>query len=317
MAEQESRLERYKRLAEQRMSLPTGYLAELPPLGEDTLWRGLTRRGEIRLLVARTTNTATEAARRLESSADVAKLLAEWTTATLLVRSTLNPEERMQVFLNHQGPVGQVVVDAWENGGVRCFVQRPQEEEALFGFLIGEGNMQVSRSNEQRAKAYRSTVELRGDGTEAFMMHYLLDSEQILSLLKVEAVVEQGVLRSAVGYLVQLLPEGSRDDLQKLLDNLTSLPSLSAAMTPEDPDGRAWAEQLLAGFPWDQCARESVAYQCRCSEDRILAMIGALPRADIESLAQGDEPLEMTCDYCREKYAMHPSRLNVLLEAPS
>ena len=316
MAE-ESRLERYKRLAEQRMSLPTGFLDDLPPLSQDTLWRGLTRRGEIRILVARTTNSAAEAARRLESSADVARMLGEWATATLLVRSTLNPDERLQVLLNHQGPVGQVVVDAWENGGVRCFVQRPQEETAYFGFLIGDGTLQVSRNNAARGKAYRSTVELKGEGTEAFMMHYLLESEQILSLLKVEATVEDGVLRSAVGYLVQLLPEGSREDLQRLLVNLDALPPLSAGMTEDDPDGRAWADRLLAGFPWDQCAREPVAFQCRCSEDRILAMIGALPRADIESLATGDEPLEMTCDYCRERYNLHPSRLQVLLEPPS
>jgi molecular chaperone Hsp33 len=316
MAE-ESRLERYRRLAEQRMALPTGFLNDLPPLSQDTLWRGLTRRGEIRLLVARTTNASAEAARRLESSADVAQMLGEWATATLLVRSTLNPEERLQVFLNHQGPVGQVVVDVWENGGVRCFVQHPQEEAAVFGFLIGDGMLQVSRNHAARGKAYRSTVELKGEATEAFMMHYLLESEQILSLLKVEAAIEDGVLRSAVGYLVQLLPEGSREDLQKLIANLEQLPPLSAGMTEADPDGRAWADRLLQGFPWDQCARESVAFQCRCSEDRVIAMIGALPRADIESLAAGDEPLETTCDYCRERYAVHPSRLKVLLESPS
>ena len=123
--------------------------------------------------------------------------------------------------------LGQVVVDAWENGGVRCFVQRPQEETAYFGFLIGDGTLQVSRNNAARGKAYRSTVELKGEGTEAFMMHYLLESEQILSLLKVEATVEDGVLRSAVGYLVQLLPEGVLPRTADVIGANTALLSLA------------------------------------------------------------------------------------------
>lgn len=313
----ETVLERYKRLAEERRTGPTQYLDVPPPRTQDTLWRGLTREGEARLLVVRATETVREAARRLEASVDVAKLLAELMAATLLVRSTLNPEERMQVYLNHRGPVGQLVVDAWENGGIRGFVQRPKADGTDFGFLIGQGTMEVSRTHSRRQKAYRSAVPLQGTTMESFMMHYLLESEQILALLKLEVDVHEGEVTSAVGYLLQLMPEGTRDDLRRLTQNLESISPLAQGMTEEDPDGRQWAEQLMAGYRWDQCAREMVAFQCRCSQERILAMLGSLPRKDVEELASGEEPLEMTCDYCHTRYEVMPSELNVLLEDPS
>ncbi len=315
---EETVLERYKRLAEERRFGPTLFVDDAPPLGHDTLWRGLTRDGEARLLVVRATETVREASRRLQGSPDVAKLLGELTMATLLVRSTLNPEERMQVYLNHRGPVGQIVVDAWENGGVRCFVQRPKEDGADFGFLIGQGTMQVSRTHARREKAHQSTVALQGTTMESFMMHYLLESEQILALLKIEVNLgEDGEIAAAVGYLLQLMPEGTRDDLRRVTENLDAIGPLSAGMTEADPDGRAWAERLMSGYRWDQCAREMVVYQCRCSEERILAMLGSLPRKDVEELASGDEPLEMTCDYCQTRYELMPSRLQVLLQDPS
>jgi molecular chaperone Hsp33 len=314
---EESLVERYKRLAEERRTGPTQYLDEAPPRSHDTLWRGLTREGEARLLVVRATETAREAARRLQTTGDVAQLLAELMAATLLVRSTLNPEERMQVYINHRGPVGQLLVDAWENGGVRGFVQHPRSDGTEYGFLIGQGTMEVSRTHSRRQKAYRSAVPLQGTTMESFMMHYLLESEQILALLKIEVDVQDGEVVSALGYLLQLMPEGTRDDLRKLTENLEKVGPLAAGMTEEDPDGRQWAETLMAGYHWDQCAREAVNFQCRCSEDRILAMLATLPRKDVEELASGDEHLEMTCDYCATRYELMPSQLQVLLEDPS
>lgn len=309
-------MDRYRRLARERKLGPTQFIDAAPNFDEDTLWRGLTREGEVRLLAVRATTTVQEAVRRLECSADVGRLLGELMVATLLVRSTLNPEERMQVFLNHRGPTGQIVVDAWDTGGIRAFVANPQASRKEHGFLIGEGTLQVTRSRGNSERSHRSTMALQGEGVVDNMMHYLLESEQILSLLRVE-MVQRGDVQSAVGLLVQLMPEGTREDLQRLVGNLQALPGLTVGMTAEDPDGRAWAEGLMDGFHWDQCAREAVRFQCRCSEERILSMLATLPRADIAELARGTDLLEMTCDYCKTGYKLKPTRVALLLQDPS
>ena len=310
-------MQRYRRLAGERATGPTLWLDPAPTLHEDTLWRGLTRGGEARLLLARATTTVREATLRLECSPDVACLVGEIAVATALVRQTLHPDERIQVLVTHKGPVGQIVVDGWESGGLRAYVQRPTALRSEHGFLLGEGTLQVTRSHDASGRVWRGTVELQGERVAHDMMRYLLESEQILSLLDVDVQADARGVVAAAGYLVQLMPDGQREHLRTLTDNLDGLAPLRDGMTEQDPDARAWAEALLRGLPWDMVARTPVTFQCRCSEDRILAMLGALPRQDIEELAASKELLEMTCDYCRTGYRLAPRRLEVLLERPS
>lgn len=313
----ETQAERMRRLLRERREGPTQFVDVAPALEVDTLWRGLTRGGEARLLVVRATQTVREVAARLECSADVAQLLGELMVATLLVRSTLNPEERMQIAFKNDGAAGQLLVDAWESGGIRAFARHPQVTLKDHGLLLGNGLVEVTRSRESAKRGHRSAVSLDGHGIDAAMMRYLLESEQILSLLRVQVEADAQGVTAAQGYLVQLMPEGSREDLRRMLGNLEAAPLLAQGMTAQDPDGRVWAEGLMAGLKWDQCAREQVSFQCRCSEDRILSMIATLPRADIAELAQGDEPLETQCDFCRTRYVLRPSQVAVLLEEPS
>jgi redox-regulated HSP33 family molecular chaperone len=240
----------------QRLARPTQYMDPAPEVTVDTLWRGLSRNGEVRLLVVRAAKTVDEAARRLQCSPDVTQALGELMVATLLVRSTLNPDDQLQVTLDHQGPVGRVTVDAWREGGMRAYVAHPQEEKEAFGFLIGAGTLQVSRSAAVGApgtRNYSSTTTLDGNNVADYFMNYLLDSEQILSLLQTDVVVAaDGTVQHAVGYLVQLMPEGKRGDIQTILGNLGPLPPLHQAMKASDPDGRAWAARAGLG---SMCAR--------------------------------------------------------------
>ncbi len=301
---------------EARKVAPIQWMDPVPPRQQDTLWRSLTREGEARLLVVRATTAASEATRRLECSPEVTKLVGELMVAALLVRSTINPEERLQLYLNHQGPIGQVAIDAWQEGGIRAYVAHPQQDSRQAGFLVGAGVLQVSRT--LGTKSYASSVELAGSSAADYVMHYLLESEQILTLVHTDVRLdEHGRIAQATGYLLQMMPEGTREDLRKIILNIGQLSAVGDAMTDQDPDARQWAEQLLQGFAWDQCARETVAYRCRCSRDRMMAMLTSLPVQDIAELAEGHEPLELVCDYCRRKYHVRPAELRELAAPPS
>jgi len=300
----------------QRAAAPTTYVDPPPPVQCDTLWRGLLRDGQARVLVVRATVAVQEAARRLGTSVDATRLLGELMVGTLLVRSALNPDERLQTYLEHHGPVGKVAVDAWQAGGIRAYVARPAALRAETGFLVGEGSLHVSRT--LAAKSYSSAVELDGDGVDDYLMNYLLESEQILSLVKTEVSVDAaGAVGHALGYLVQVMPEGTREDIAHITANLEVLPPLHEGMAEDDPDGRAWAAALVQGFAWDQVAREEVAFRCRCSRDRMLSMLSSLPAREIAELSTGSEPLELVCDYCRASYAVKPRELKAWLAEPS
>ncbi|HZR81691.1 MAG TPA: Hsp33 family molecular chaperone HslO [Candidatus Binatia bacterium] len=312
----ETAVERYRRLRAERLAGPPRWVEPVPSLAEDTLWRGLTREGELRVLVARTTRAASETARRLGCSDGAARVAAELVTAGLLVRSTLNPEAQLQISIANPGSAGRLLADVWAGeAGVRASIARPGSTAERDGPLLAEGVVNVVRTRGRR-EPYRSSTTFLASGIGDTMMEYLLHSEQILSFLRLEVAVADGDVSESLGFLVQAMPEGSRADLERLVRNLEGLPPLLGAMSPDDPDGRAWAAELLAGFRWDQCARERVAYACRCSRERVLAMLASLPQKDVLDLVSAGEPAETTCEFCRAVYRVAPSELAGLLSPP-
>lgn len=309
----ESAVERYKRRRAERLAGPPQFEEPAPPLGTDTLWRGLTRNGEIRLLVARTTNLVRESAGRLHASEDAARVLGELLTAGSLARSTINPAAQMQMLLRNPGSAGRLIVDVWDGArGVRAAIENPRAVAAQDGPLVEDGFLEVSRIARD-GTPYRSSLQYSGGGIEAAVTEYLVRSEQIVALVHVEVDLRAGQVATACGYLVQLTPEGTREQLDRLLASLDRLPPLASAMTRDDPDARAFASQLLEGFLWDQVAREQPVFACRCSRGRLVAALASLPRADLEELVASGEPTESVCEYCNTTYTLSVPELQVLL----
>lgn len=308
----ESAVERYKRQRAERLSGPPQYLDPAPALGEDTLWRGLTRNGEIRVLIARTAALVSASARRLGTSDAATRVLGELLTAGYLTRSTLNPAAQLQMLLRNPGSAGRLIVDVWAgSAGARAAIANPAAT-AADGPLLADGFLEVTRVAGDGAP-YRSSLQYSGGGIEAAVTEYLVRSEQIVALVHLEVDAARGRVGAACGYLVQLTPEGTRAQLDQLLANVERLPPLVSAMTPADPDGRGFAARLLDGFLWDQVAREQPSFACRCSRGRLVAALASLPRADLEELVAEGEPAESICEYCNTTYTLSVPELEVLL----
>jgi len=309
----ESAVERYKRQRAERLAGPTQFVEPAPGIGEDTLWRGLTRAGEIRVLVARTTATVRESTRRLGAGDEAARVLGELITAGLLARSALNPAAQLQVLLRNPGSAGRLIVDVWAGeAGVRAAIAEPRASAAQDGPLLADGFLEVTRIARDGAP-YRSSLLYSGGGVEAAVTEYLVRSEQIVAVVHLEVGVANGAVGFAAGYLVQLTPEGTRAQLDRLLARVESLPPLAFGMTAADPDGRAWVAGLLDGFLWDQVARERPFFACRCSRGRLVAALATLPRRDLEDLVNEGESVDSTCEYCNTTYSLSVPELELLL----
>lgn len=308
-----SAVERYKRAAKLRKAGPPLVVGPVPLADADTMWRGLARGGQMRFLVARASQAVRENCAKLDAGREASRLIAETLIAGLLLRSTLSPGEQLQLILHNEGPAGRIVADVWSDTGMRATVANLEIPQGMSG--LGEGHLEVAKTRSGRS-VYRSAVPLQGTIAET-IMHYLLTSEQIVSLLRIERKVGAHGLEFAGGYLVQMMPEGTRDELAQLVENLESLPPLAAAMTGDDTDGLKWAGNLMAGFRWDQVAREGVEFRCRCSAERVLTMLATIPRHEIEELIAQREVVETKCEYCQTEYAVSHEQLQSLLAEPS
>lgn len=301
--------ERYRARRSARAEAPSEYLDPPPPLTEDTLWRGLTRNGELRLLVARATSTVAQIAGTLAAGCRGAELLAELVVGGLLLRSALDPDSQLQVTVWSRGPAGRLYLDVWPSGrGLRASLERPVLHLPPGSSLLDGGQIEVLRVREGIAP-YRSARSFGAETLSQLFEAHLLESDQIVAALRLDIRIEDDRVVHASGCLIQVTPEGTRDDLARLLGNLEALPPLGGAMTDADPDARIWVDHLLAGYRWDQSARESIAFVCRCSRERLLAILRALSEEEVAEMAAAARPIEITCEFCRARYEVHPDEL--------
>src|SRR5690606_38921118 len=179
-------------------------------------------------------------------------------------RSTLDPDAQLQVTIRSRGPAGRLYLDVWSSGqGLRASVERPEAHAPEGAPLLEGGELDVVRSR-RGAAPYRSTRIFGAESLTELFEGHLLQSDQIVALLRVEVGFTGDALAHASGFLVQVTPEGTREDLARLVANLDAISPLSQGMTAEDPDARRWADRLLAGYRWDQAAREPISFVCRC-----------------------------------------------------
>lgn len=302
-------LERYRARRSAWAEAPSRFLDPAPKLAEDTLWRGLTRNGELRFLVARATTTTSEIARTLGAHRDGTRLLASLVLGGVLARSTLDPDAQLQITVRDRGPGGRLYLDVWPSGrGLRASLEHPAADLGPDPEVLRAGELEIVRSR-SGGTPYRSSRNYESKTLPQLFEIHLLESDQIVAMLRLDVRFDGDDLSLAAAFLVQVTPEGTREDLARLVSNLDSLPPLGDGMTEDDPDGRAWTTRLLDGYRWDQSAREPIEFVCRCSRDRLLAILGALPGADLDEMIAAGKPIETSCEFCKARYEIDPAEL--------
>src|SRR6186713_2178799 len=73
--------------------------------------------------------------------------------------------------------------------------------------------------------------------------------------------------------------------------------------------------ELLYGMNYTRLDQSPLSFACWCSENRLLGALATLDKAEIKSMVDEDEPLEIDCEYCHKQYVIQPHRLAGLLSS--
>lgn len=282
---------------------------------KDKLIRAMTDAGAFRVLAVNATQAAqaAQAAHGLERNE--VEALSRLISGCLLIRSTVHPQDRLQVTLHHNGSVGDLSVDAWPDGMVRGRVMSADKKKSSNSPVGDIGVVEVSRSRSGMSGAHQSvTLMITGTIQDEFQL-YLLESEQIASAIVLHTELDpRGDVLWAGGVLVQLLPEAEPDDLKKIVPRLEEvLYALSMAQTWPTPEELV-AQVLPVELPFTLLAEEFFSFRCNCDETRVLSALATLPKEEVQDILQKEEVLELACGYCGKSFRVIPERLRSLLE---
>ncbi|HEY6081140.1 MAG TPA: Hsp33 family molecular chaperone HslO [Polyangiaceae bacterium] len=279
----------------------------------DSVLRAITDDGAFRVIVARTTDTVQHVLSAQGALGSTGKNLGDLVTGAVLFRETMAPNLRVQGILKGSGGSGSLVADSHPSGRTRGLVQLGGGAREV---AIGQGAIMQMMRTLPDGKINQGFVEVPESGSiSRALMEYMQTSEQVVSMLALGTLLEEGKVTAAGGYLVQLLPEVGRGPLMVMTERLKDFESIDAQLRAPDFSPTALLEELLYGMPFTRLEESSIGFECWCNELRVVSAIATLPKQDIEHLLSSGEVLEIACEYCKREFRIPPARLQGLLDA--
>jgi molecular chaperone Hsp33 len=275
-----------------------------------------TEDGSFRVVTVRTTQTVAGAIAAQEVRGSTAEHLGDLITASVLVRLTMAPDLRVQGLVRGRGRKGTLVADCHPDGGCRALVREPAGS-----IDVGPGALvQVMRSL-PNGTMHQGVVEVPDEhGMSGAFMVYMLESEQVTSVIGVGCVLEDAAegaqVIAAGGWIVQLQAECKEPPLEVMYQRMRldfADPKHVLRTMGSDPD--VLLSEILYGMPYRTTSGAEIAHRCYCSPERVFASMASLGREDIEDILQKGETLHVSCDYCGRPYQVLPEALRGLLEA--
>lgn len=237
---------------------------------------------------------------RRDYAAPVRDLLGELAAVTTLIGSNLKSPGRLTFQLQGHGPVKLLVVDCDERLRLRGLA-KTREAVALGPLpqLLGDGQLMLTLQTDNADQPYQSFVPLEGDSMAAVFEHYLQSSEQTPTRLWLAAGE-----RHTSGLFLQKLPgadERDEDGWNRVQMLAQTLRADELALPAETLLGRLFPEETLRLFD-----PLPVSYHCPRDEEKVLDMLRALGRNEIEEALAEQGGLAIHDDICQHEYRFGP-----------
>ncbi|WP_305045167.1 Hsp33 family molecular chaperone HslO [Geoalkalibacter sp.] len=285
---------------------------------KDQLIRILTRDGSLRGLAAVTTGLVEECRRRQDTDPTATLALGRLATGAALMGGLLKGEQRLNLTVEGNGPILRMSAETDAAGRVRATIKNPHPAVPLkdgrldvVGAVGRAGFLHVTKDLGLR-EPYRGTVQLVSSEIGEDLAYYLTTSEQVPSAVSLGVYIEtDGRVGAAGGFILQAMPPGDETRIALLEERLRSLPPVTTLLRAGQGPA-AILERLLEGIPFDVKESIDLAFRCTCNRRQILRMLAGLGAEELASLAQQQEEVRVTCEFCKEVYALTSEEIRAI-----
>jgi molecular chaperone Hsp33 len=286
--------------------------------GSDHIVRVLAKEAGVLAMACTTRSLVMEAARRHEASAVAAGALGYGLSAAALMGSLLKVQQSVAIKVEGNGPLQKLLVESDSYGRLRGYIGNPHWD---VGAPIGVGEIAGSLGRVGLLTVvkdlgvknlYEGVVPLQTGELDKDLMYYLMQSEQVLSLLELGAEVDAGGhLAAAGGYLLQAVPGHDTIVLEELVERTEDLPPIERMLAEGDTPASVLAE-LFGEVEYEVLETRPLVFHCTCSRERSLRALRLLPREDLLTLITEGEAV-IDCHFCRERYVFDRGILEEVL----
>lgn len=240
--------------------------------------------------------------------------------ASMLGNMMKEDDGSLTIRINGGGPIGSVIAVSDSAGFVRGYVTNPSVELPLredgklnVGGAVGrDGMITVSRDIGLKEPYIGSTQLVSGEIAED-LTAYMLESEQIPAACGLGVLVDTDLsIKSAGGFIVQLMPGAPDELIDKLEENITMMDALTTILAEDGLE--AVFEQVLKGLEHHIVGEDEIGYRCKCSRERVASAILGIGKDELESMVSEGKDVDVNCQFCDTVYTFTPDDISALLK---
>ncbi len=239
--------------------------------------------------------------------------------ASLLGNMMKEEDASLTIRINGGGPIGSVIAVSDCDGYVRGYVANPKVELPLkangkldVGGAVGRNGMVTVSRDIGLKEPYVGSTELVSGEIAEDLTAYLLESEQIPSACGLGVLVDTDMsVKSAGGFIVQLLPGAPDELIDRLEENIAMMDALTTILAEDGLE--TVFEQVLKGLEHHIVGEDEVGYRCKCSRERVESAILGIGRDELESMIDKGENVDVSCQFCDTVYTFTPDDISLLL----
>ena len=218
------------------------------------------------------------------------------------------------------GPLGTVLAVSDNEGCVRGYVTNPHTDLPLrpdgkldVGGAVGhDGTLTVIKDLHMK-EPYVGTIDLLGGEIAEDVASYFVESEQIPTACALGVLVDRDQsVKSAGGYLIQLMPGAGEDTIAKVEGGVMAAGPVSAILEQND-DPEALLRTVMSDFDLKILETCPVSYKCYCSRQRVERALISLGKSELEQMLAEQGGCQLTCQFCDAVYDFSADDLQGLI----
>jgi len=242
--------------------------------------------------------------------AEIAALLGHSTTLTVLLAANRKGSGRITLQVQGAGPVSLLVVDC--DSALRIRGMARFAPGATLGRserdLLGDGRLALMLEDAASGQLYQSLVPLEGETMAEVFQHYLAQSEQVPTFLRLRADTQ-----ALAGILLEKLPGADECDADgwNRVSHLASTLALAEAHAgrPHDLLTRLFPDELLRVFPVD-----TVDYHCPYDPSKVADMLRGLGRPEVDAMLAERGEIVVRNEMCNHEYRFDATAVAALFD---
>ncbi|ACI60461.1 TPA: Hsp33 family molecular chaperone HslO [Streptococcus pyogenes] len=285
----------------------------------DKIIKSIAQSGAFRAYVLDSTETVALAQEKHNTLSSSTVALGRTLIANQILAANQKGDSKITVKVIGDSSFGHIISVADTKGHVKGYIQNTGVDikktatgEVLVGPFMGNGHF-VTIIDYGTGNPYTSTTPLiTGEIGEDFA-YYLTESEQTPSAIGLNVLLDENdKVKVAGGFMVQVLPEASEEEIARYEKRLQEMPAISHLLASKNHVD-ALLEAIYGDEPYKRLSEEPLSFQCDCSRERFEAALMTLPKADLQAMIDEDKGAEIVCQFCGTKYQFNESDLEAII----